>query len=175
LSQPWQRRADEAFERYRETMPMKEIVEKLLDTTVGQLSSAGRLSGLSTVDDGVRDKPIFGVAKEFHLIGEEQGYNIVRRGPEIYAIDQSLGPLDLATEIESLITRHSPERIIAVTSEIDARLQVQAVRLGQLLEAAWNAILSVHHRFGAKDSFRVVLAALRKWRRAVNDAKGEVE
>jgi len=87
LGEPWQRRADEAFERYRETMPMKEIVEKLLDTTVGPLFSAGRCSGFQTVDDEVRDKPIFGAAKEFHLIGEEQGYNIVRRGPEIYAID----------------------------------------------------------------------------------------
>jgi hypothetical protein len=52
LDQPWQRCADESFEQYWTTVPMKEIVEKLLDTTVDPLSSAGRLSGLSTVDDG---------------------------------------------------------------------------------------------------------------------------
>jgi hypothetical protein len=63
-----------------------------------------------------------------------------------------------------------------VTSETDARLQVQTIRLRQLPEAsrwqpACNAILSLYRRFGAEDCVTAVWAALRKFRRAVSDVE----
>jgi hypothetical protein len=64
----------------------------------------------------------------FHLIGEEQGYNIVRGGDRFYALDQALGTVDLAAELETLLAQNGSTRIIVTDTEQAARTQVRAIR-----------------------------------------------
>lgn len=166
LQEPWKLRADAALERFRATMPMRLILEKLLDTTLGPAARAGRLAALSNVDDARRAKLGFSATSVFHLIGEEEGYNIVRRGQEFYAVSQSLGPLDLAREIDRPIVRHGPEYLIAAKSEEDARTRVHATRLRLLrMSRDWPGatalIASLNRRFGLRTLLRITYLALR--------------
>ena len=57
---PWKQRAEEAYERFRAAMPMKTIMERLLDETVSMASPS--INALATRDDGCRAVLKFGGA-----------------------------------------------------------------------------------------------------------------
>jgi hypothetical protein len=166
LREPWKQRADDSYDRFRATMRMRDILEKLLDTTFAASIADTGSGSLSGIDDKRRVKLGFSAATVFHLIGEEQGYNIVRRGREFYAVKQSLGPLDLAREIETILVRYRSEQVLAADTEQDARMRVQAVLLRQLaISGNWAAtkaaIASIHHRFGFRKLLLIAWFSLR--------------
>ena len=62
---PWKQRAEEAYERFRAAMPMKTIMERLLDETV--LMAKPSINTLATRDDGRR------TAMRFHAAARRDG------------------------------------------------------------------------------------------------------
>jgi hypothetical protein len=59
LRGPWKRRAEEAYENFRATMPMKQIMERLLDLTVPKAAVSTRPTVPSSLDDGLRQQVRF--------------------------------------------------------------------------------------------------------------------
>lgn len=121
LRAPWKARAEQAYERFKATMPMKEIMERLLDCTLLHHSADCTLKGLAGTDDHARIEVDFTAPNEPHLIGTEGGYSIVRRNKEFYAISHSLGPIDSGNSINAVLAKYRPGHIIAADSEQAAR------------------------------------------------------
>lgn len=68
LQDSWQQRAEDAYERFRTSMPMKQIMERLLDETVSATPLSP--SPLSSFDNGKRDNTLFEMGRERLLHGD---------------------------------------------------------------------------------------------------------
>jgi hypothetical protein len=123
LHGPWKQRAEEAYEEFRAKMPMKQIMEHLLDSTVSK--SPTELPKLSASDDGERKRLQFRAADEPQLLGDWEGYNFVRYAQRIYALHQGIGEVDLAVEAHSLISRHGANAVIVAETIEEARAAVK--------------------------------------------------
>jgi hypothetical protein len=121
---PWKQRAEEAFENFRAALPMRLIMERLLDET---LSPEMRWAApLATEDNGHRDSyPFRRTDPRPQLLESREGVNYVRFNDRIYALAQKLGPLDLASEASTLLDRFGPD-VVAVADTIEsARSQLK--------------------------------------------------
>jgi hypothetical protein len=132
LRGPWKARADEAFERFRAAMPMKQIVERLLDTTLMRSSGARTLAAS---DDGVRMDVRFLAPQEslFEYYSSHSGYNLFRHSSVYIGVRQGVehvdlrqNPLELGTynDGREVVTATSHERLIA---RIDRSIELESV------------------------------------------------
>jgi hypothetical protein len=124
ISGPWKSRADEAFERYRDTMPMKEIMERLLDETVANSAISYRSSNLVSSDDGHRAPVSFSNAPP-RLLHSEGGYNFVAFASRVYALAQEAGEIDVAGDLTRIVERFGPRAVIIARTVNEARLKLQ--------------------------------------------------
>ena len=110
LNGQWQRDADEAFERYRALMPMRQIMEQLLDETILANTKVRRataaIPNASRIEAGAtRNKE----EERLELVAEEGDYNIIRIGGHYLAVARVLGPVHLLGPID-LAYQHITDR-----------------------------------------------------------------
>jgi hypothetical protein len=130
LRGPWKRRAEEAYENFRAAMPMKQIMERLLDMTVANSPAQAGSSLLSPSDDGLRQRIRFQVCFQPVLIDARGDYNIVQYADRFYGLHRGIGNLDLATEdVETLADRYGEKAVVIADTIGDARARVEALSL----------------------------------------------
>ncbi len=117
LNSDWKGSADKAFESYRTQMPMRDIMERILDCTVQSQPSKSSSSDIGKVDMArmLEDPPL--------LIDTIGTFNIVYFRDKFIGVPQALGPLDLSTYDLSTLPY-----IFDTRSEIDAALGKAANR-----------------------------------------------
>jgi hypothetical protein len=116
---PWQLRAEEAYERYRAAMPMKIIMERLLDETVSSMDTS------AAEDDGLRSSPTFQrTDPQPKLVESHDGFNFVYYSDRIYAVAEEIGPLDIAVEADTLVERFGSDLVVVARTIEEARGQV---------------------------------------------------
>jgi hypothetical protein len=116
---PWKQQADQAFERYRSSMPMWQIMEGLLDTTLSKSKRGKKKTAVS--DDGHRISLRFSVPEQPQLIASDGGYNIVRQGQHFYALPQTLGEVDLTGGPAEVIKRYGDKVLVAPEDDVNGR------------------------------------------------------
>jgi hypothetical protein len=124
INGPWRERAEQAFETYRAKMPMKDIMERLLDETVA--SAAAGQPGLAQTDDGLRQRPLFG-GDVPQFLSSERGFNFLAYGGRVYALDQKIGSVDLTRESAKLLQRFGARAVIVARTFDEARERVAAL------------------------------------------------
>lgn len=128
LHDRWKQRAEDAYEQFRAAMPMKQILEQLLDKTVWKSLSSGAVETLAHHGDVVRH-PVIPYESEPQLVDRLETYNLVRFQNRVYALEQALGPMDLSQEADRLIERFGPNGVIVAETIEEARSRILA-RLG---------------------------------------------
>ncbi len=99
LDSDWKLRAEDVFEAYRAQMPMRDIMQRVLDCTVAGIVSSGNSiafqkkatrppSAKITLAQKLEDPP--------RLIDSVGAYNIVYFRDKFIGVPQALGPLDLS-------------------------------------------------------------------------------
>ncbi|PZO41446.1 MAG: hypothetical protein DCF19_09590 [Pseudanabaena frigida] len=118
----WKEEAENAFEQYRQKLPMRLIMEEILDKTVSDDIIAGRSNNISgRIKLNLPWQPL--------LIEMLNNYNILEWKDIYYGIPQSLGSLDITSQDCSQL----PEILIAESPEL-LKIQILQKRL-QKLEA----------------------------------------
>jgi hypothetical protein len=130
---PWKQRAEEAYERFRAAMPMKQIMERLLDVTVAKSSTLSRSTVLSASDDGLRRRFRFHATDQPQLIDAWGDYNFVHYAHRIYALHRGIGEVDLAEEdLQTLASRYGAGAVVVADTIEEARTQVDALSIQPL-------------------------------------------
>jgi len=128
LRGPWQQRAEEAYDRFRAAMPMKQIMERLLDMTVAKSPTLSGATVLSASDDGQRDRVRFRASYQPRLIDAWGDYNVVRYAHRIYALHRGIGQVDLTAEdVQTLARRYGADAVIIADTIDEAQTQVEAL------------------------------------------------
>ena len=94
MSGSWKSEAEEAYERYRALLPMREIMERALDTTVIKNRRVKRATETRS-DDRRLDIPAL-ISSEVVLLSSTRHFNIVSTGRMVIGIDRSLGPINIS-------------------------------------------------------------------------------
>ncbi len=131
---PWKQRAEDAYERFRLAMPMKDIMEQLLDRTVSSSRVTSGVPGSATSDDGVRDQILF-LGPTPKLLCSEGGYNFVSCAGRIYALSQDLGEIDVKVGPKALVERYDAEQLIVADSMEGARARIEVIGLAKRVAA----------------------------------------
>ena len=128
---------------------MKRIMEQLLDETA--LPSRPQAGSPVAVDDGTRDWIRFHAA-EPRLVDSRNEFNFVQYMDLVYAIKQSVGPLDVAVEANTLLERFGPDVVVVAQTLEEARAKVDLQLAGSVSSArnfqllrAWVKRLSTQH------------------------------
>jgi hypothetical protein len=125
LDAPWKQRADDAYERFRATMPMTEIMERLLDETVAKRAVSIRSKKLAYEDDG--DRVDIGIDEPAQLLHSERGYNFVRYANRVYGVAQAIGHIDFSRDATGLVQRFGPRAVVVAQTVAEARARVAAL------------------------------------------------
>src|SRR5262249_3741565 len=108
-------------------MPMKQIMENLLDSTVSKAPTFSGSPSLSASDDGERRHVQFRGGNEPQLIADWEGYNLVRYARRIYALRQGLGEVDVSDNPQTLIGRYGAGAVVIADTIDEARARVRAL------------------------------------------------
>ncbi len=123
----WKTEAAESLEQYRTQMPMKLVMEQLLDETIGASGATGSASA-----DDVRSRH----AELTYVYPDETpvlisvylGWNIVRIGAIVIAVAQDQGPLDLKEILVGRAVTPPKDKFLLGHSEGEAQAAIDALR-----------------------------------------------
>lgn len=125
LNGPWKRDAHEAFDRYRAEMPMRRIVERLLDETVARGNIAAAKTIALTDEERIFSRVMLhGSKRDPILVSSYQGYNLVRFGDDFVAVAQELGPLDVAAVMQGDVERPASDKFMMGKNADDLRRMI---------------------------------------------------
>lgn len=91
LHAPWKKQANESFKRFRDEMPMRVIMERLLDQTVYNNPRINRK--IANKDDGKRC--VLDIHRSPLLVEQLNNHNIVFYREKYYVVPHSLGPINI--------------------------------------------------------------------------------
>ncbi|NWB87265.1 hypothetical protein [Pseudomonas gingeri] len=100
LNFAWRQRADAVFERYKATLPMKLIMEKVLDSTMCYPVTPGESGAVP-----LKLLPPM-------LVGENAIWNFVCWGGEYFSIKKELGVVDVTLGLEALQKKYHMKNIL---------------------------------------------------------------
>ena len=107
LRSDWRVRAERALASYRESMPMRTIMESVLDRTIGGIADQGDARGWVPIAQVNTSAP--------ELLLDRGAWNIVGWDGAYYALRKSSGPMDVREGVEVLQARLGKEAIRQAT------------------------------------------------------------
>jgi hypothetical protein len=163
----WKAEADEAFERYRATMPMRQIMERLLDQTVLGNVRVGN-AGSHTPDDrriGVKglcagEPPV--------VVAEYKSYNIVRCGDAFAAVSWRLGETCVQRFLDGTASPESATDFVVPLSPVEhLQHRIDLIEMTRSAQAAIELATTPAHSNPTKTWFHAPHRVGRLARRAV--------
>lgn len=130
LGRDWKQDAEDSLERYRTTMPMKDILERLLDATIAGNPRVAKRAAKTPDQSRTECRPLIR-APQPTFVEMYESFNIVQLGSALVAVAQECGGLD----VDAILSGRMPQPPEDLFVVLAAPLEQLKARINELQAA----------------------------------------